>query len=572
MRYLGGCLCVLLVLATGCTVNSTEGPCEGLGDVRAPGQPLTAEQVKNILPHLSDGEIGDLLLKRRKGLHCILLGGSRLDRWQLGFSGIPDIYHYSTKGYWLVPFMASQTVGHRYTIQPGEDPVAEKVHKQVSLAYFFQKMKGTFFDDDLVMRGKALQLFPLFSFVEAEYVAGGERRLTNMALCSKREKTVSLLLGLLYKSQETEKKSVRSLLRGLLWASIKMGEREDWWGLGMGSVWTSYSDHEKDRQTHGPFWSMFGWGRDRGTYFIRVFWFPITIKTDRDYVGKQERVGKPTEGEQQQAPESEDVGATRNVRTADGEIAGLETDPLAPRIAARPGEDITSRVSLTVNNSKHRNAVAPALSEPTGKPLTDDFEDGNLDSGRWLTGSGRMPHPGYGLGKWSHFAGRLSEDEGHVRLRVHGPRSGITHGAEAWIMGRYDLNDGKRHIIAFTWQADVHDHHHNQYFIQVTDGRIPEGGIARDQTENTANFLMSEDGKDRGTVYRSDTPKQTWILSVDPTGSAQLAEADGTAIRKVSLDSRSNWFLRFIVFDATSSGFPAGDSRLNLYDVRHTIE
>ena len=96
-----------------------------------------------------------------------------------------------------------------------------------------------------------------------------------MGLCGKREKSESVFLGLLYRSRETEKMISRSILRGLLWASIEMGEREDWWGLGMGSVWMSYKDNEKDRETHGPLWGLFGWGRDGDASFIRVFWCPI---------------------------------------------------------------------------------------------------------------------------------------------------------------------------------------------------------------------------------------------------------------------------------------------------------
>jgi len=208
-----------------------------------------------------------------------------------------------------------------------------------------------------------------------------------------------------------------------------------------------------------------------------------------------------------------------------------------------------------------------AVSE--GGPLTDDFENRDLDSSRWLTGSSRMPHPGYGFGNWSHSVQRVPESDSYVQLRVNGPRSGITYGAEAWIAGRYNLNDGKRHTIAFTWKADVNDNHHNHYFIQITDGKIPEGKIARDQTERTADFLMSEDGRGRGTVYRADTPKQTWLLFVEADGSARLVDSNSKLVRETALDSRAPWFLRLIVFDATSSSFPAGDSRLNLYNVKH---
>lgn len=147
------------------------------------------------------------------------------------------------------------------------------------------------------MGGKELKLFPLFSFAEIEYVAGGQQVLSNIGLCSRRTKTVSLLLGWLYKSSETDKEKTHSLGRGLLWRWVQRPERLGWWGLGLGGVWNSYHNYKEDREVHGPLWSMFGWGRNKGATSIRLFWLPITIKTDPSYDDTVKGAGEPGEVE-----------------------------------------------------------------------------------------------------------------------------------------------------------------------------------------------------------------------------------------------------------------------------------
>ena len=257
-------------------------------------------------------------------------------------------------------------------------------------------------------------------------------------------------------------------------------------------------------------------------------------------------------------------GGDRSLQVIRG--GSWDTDAWSARSEDRSRSKPVNRLSFT--GFRVAMSVRPAS-------LTDDFEDGEIDGHRWLFDSSRMPHPGYGFGNWQHSVKEVAGEDGHIELRVFGPRSGITYGAEAWIRSRFDLNDGKRHLITFTWQADVNDNHHNYYFIQVTDGRIPEGQIARAQTAGTVDLLISEDGKNRGKVLRENTPRRTWSLLVDPAGMARLygsPGARGDIIREVNLDPEKSWYLRFIVYDATSAGFPAGDSRLYLYSITHTIK
>ena len=63
-------------------------------------------------------------------------------------------------------------------------------------------------------------------------------------------------------------------------------------------------------------------------------------------------------------------------------------------------------------------------------------------------------------------------------------------------------------------------------------------------------------------------------LNIDPSGIARLydsPDASGNLIREEDLDPGYEWYLRFMVSDGTSAGFPAGDAQLNLYEFHATV-
>ena len=71
----------------------------------------------------------------------------------------------------------------------------------------------------------------------------------------------------------------------------------------------------------------------------------------------------------------------------------------------------------------------------------------------------------------------MDATKGHLRIRVWGPRSANTYGAEAWVRSVQDFHDGRPHTINFTWEArPTIMGHGDYYFIQVTDGFIPARG------------------------------------------------------------------------------------------------
>src|SRR4030065_2617154 len=83
-----------------------------------------------------------------------------------------------------------------------------------------------------------------------------------------------------------------------------------------------------------------------------------------------------------------------------------------------------------------------------------------------------------GLGNWTYSHQEIVDPvDGYLNMRVQGPVSGLTYGAEAWVQTTYNFNDGKSYIINFTWEPNFanYDYHVNGYYIQVTDGYIFPG-------------------------------------------------------------------------------------------------
>ncbi len=208
----------------------------------------------------------------------------------------------------------------------------------------------------------------------------------------------------------------------------------------------------------------------------------------------------------------------------------------------------------------------------------DDFEDNVTDPSLWVWGGLNRATTGGqgGSWQWSHEE-VIDPADGYLSMRVWGPTSGNTFGAEAWVRTLYDYNDGLNHLINFTWNAEVQDTHYNHYHIQVTDGYIsPNGSIhwsdgSEEVIPGTADLLWRVvNGQEFPFAsYPTGLPMSTWSITIDPSGLAVLydgPDATGSIIRSEPLNLSVSWYVRFMVLDATSAGFPAGDIKLNLYD------
>ncbi len=195
----------------------------------------------------------------------------------------------------------------------------------------------------------------------------------------------------------------------------------------------------------------------------------------------------------------------------------------------------------------------------------DDFEDGTIDNALWDVGGN--PDRGIGGGQWQF---EHVEVNGYLGTHVFGPTSGNSHGAEAWVKTDFDYHNGQAHMINFEWGAQVNASHVDQYAIQITDGTIPDG--------TDVFWFGSSGGETDGTgwtnlYFRNGQPNQgptQWSILIDPsTNSATLFDGpnlSGQVVSQKALPTAQAWFVRFILADATSSGFPAGDNWLYLYD------
>jgi len=222
--------------------------------------------------------------------------------------------------------------------------------------------------------------------------------------------------------------------------------------------------------------------------------------------------------------------------------------------------------------------------------FTDDFEDGVIDTSLWAVGGGaRGWHADQpiGTGSWEYSNQEIvASPDGYFQAHVWGPMSGNTYGAEAWIRTLDNFNDGKNYVINFTWEPGFLDYHNNGYFIQVTDGYIANPGNyywmsgsmwPYDTTDpylaGTTDFLWTP-----GTtppfsgVYFENMPsigKVSWSLEINSLGTACLydsPDASGSILHEATLDPSRPWYIRFMLHDGTSAGFPAGDAWFNLYD------
>lgn len=210
---------------------------------------------------------------------------------------------------------------------------------------------------------------------------------------------------------------------------------------------------------------------------------------------------------------------------------------------------------------------------------SDDFEDGVIDA-RWIVGSAKRSCGGWcGLGNWTYSHQEIVDPvDGYLNMRVQGPVSGLTYGAEAWVQTTYNFNDGKSYIINFTWEPNFanYDYHVNGYYIQVTDGYISPGysflwGFL--QYPESVDLLWDETNVlgTRGWFFanKPSTGKLNWSLRILPLKGVSLYDgpnALGNLKYQAPLDRAYPWYIRFMVSDGTSAGFPAGDAWLNLYD------
>ena len=208
--------------------------------------------------------------------------------------------------------------------------------------------------------------------------------------------------------------------------------------------------------------------------------------------------------------------------------------------------------------------------------FSDDFEDGVIDTSMWAFGGQKRSYLQMPAGSWDWSREEITNTDGYLQVRVYGPTSGVTYGHDAWIRTKHDFNDGKSYLVNFTWEAEVvGEGWVDFYFIQITDGYTPANANYNWPIVNppagTTDLLWHDSGGNPVNCWTllDGMAKTSMSIKITPDGTAKLYDGpngSGNLLHQGSLNPNVEWYIRFMVSDATSAGFPAGDSRLNLYD------
>lgn len=214
-----------------------------------------------------------------------------------------------------------------------------------------------------------------------------------------------------------------------------------------------------------------------------------------------------------------------------------------------------------------------------GGDFSDTFDDGVLNPALWESGGSRRGVGGYGSGNWQYSCEEISAPDGFARLRVFGPTSANTYGADSWLTTTCDYNDGKNHVINFRWGVSLNDNHINAFAVQITDGTVPVNSsinwffsdtAATKSLILTASHLGLPESGCTSSAGLMTTDSETWSIFIDgSTKTATLytgANLTGTALCQKQLDVGYSWLVRFVIMDGTSVGFPAGDNSFRLYE------
>ena len=209
--------------------------------------------------------------------------------------------------------------------------------------------------------------------------------------------------------------------------------------------------------------------------------------------------------------------------------------------------------------------VSP-IEEPSQNEWSDNFEDGVIDISKWIVGGDGIgvEFPSPGPYSWTHTE-KIAED-GFLDMRIQGPHTANTYGADAWVRSTHNFNDKKDYAINLSWEAKVNASHVDYYAIQLTNGEVlADGGFwwFMSDTNGTKNLYTK--------ANQTNSGKSIWSISIDSLNKkASLfsgANLEGTLLNEKQLNENEPWHLRFIHSDANSAGFPGSDNHMFIYDV-----
>jgi hypothetical protein len=244
-----------------------------------------------------------------------------------------------------------------------------------------------------------------------------------------------------------------------------------------------------------------------------------------------------------------------------------------------------------MNKTLVKIIAATALGLSTGEIKAEQlplFEPNHTDfTHYWTHGGQKIGWNGGAQSAWSFSHNPIDSGNG-VEMRIVGPQSGGSYGAEAWVKTTMNFNDGNDWLINFSWNAVRRDQFSNRLQLQITDGYIDPSQFiyweCRD-IPGTTNLLTDKDIwglNDNNSNYFMFLAEsmgiwaetlQNYSLEISPNGKARLFNAydlKGNLLTEKTLDKNYPWYFRVMAKDATSAGIPAGDFSINVHDVSAT--
>ena len=225
-------------------------------------------------------------------------------------------------------------------------------------------------------------------------------------------------------------------------------------------------------------------------------------------------------------------------------------------------------------------AVAPSRNAAQAAECSDNFDDGVINSALWEVGGEKRGVGGFDSGDWQFSITEVVAADGYLQVRVFGPTSGNTFGADAWVRTKCNYNDGLNHSLNFRWGFSVNADHIDAFAIQISNGDVDNTSdnvewFFGDSTDTKNLYLTASDlgpisTPCANTAGQGNMSATAWSIGIDSTNrKATLYDGpnlSGNVLCQKDLDVDQAWYVRFIIMDATSAGFPAGDNSLLLYE------
>ena len=228
-------------------------------------------------------------------------------------------------------------------------------------------------------------------------------------------------------------------------------------------------------------------------------------------------------------------------------------------------------ITITATGASSSPLTIPVRLTVIPTEWSDDFEDGQINTALWAFGGGYCDSADLHYSSWT--VEEIAAADGYLHTGIQRQPTGVPGGAYVWLRTKYNFNDGKDHVINFTWGNVCPDSVSYPYnsAVQVTDGEINQPPGSRDwfmtDTSGTKNIYTTIYYV--GPEYRSGTKGTMSVLISAWNKTAyryRWENLTGGLASTTQLDPTKPWYLRFIYSVYKSGGtFSEFDASVNFY-------